>query len=225
MEKHDVVAGLRQMQVGLCHPLDAECRLISQQLERLGMPFRQVWPPVMSDLMAVDLVVLSLVPEAFIKIDKVLFNALKNKIVVSVLKFESPTVLELACQLNSSSLLFSPVKHFGVLSAIVLAVNQHKVREDLLKRISKLEGRIESVRCIEQAKRFLMDTSGISDAEAFKVIRDRSMDKRCSVEEVAQSIITAKDALESALGDSSPLAGQHIAESVQRGTGTVVRIK
>jgi AmiR/NasT family two-component response regulator len=225
MEQRDVVAGLRQMQVGLCHPIGAECRLISQQLERLGMTYNQVWPPVISDLLGVDLVVLALVPEAFIKIDKALLQTLKNKIVVSVLQFESPTVLDLACQLNSSSLLFSPVKPFGVLSAIVLAVNQHKVREDLLKRINKLEGRVESVRIIEQAKRFLMDTSGISDTEAFKIIRNRSMDKRCSIEDVAHSIITAKDALESALGENSPVSGAHKTESKPKVAGSVVRIK
>ena len=61
MEQRDVVAGLRQMQVGLCHPIGAECRLISQQLERLGMTYKQVWPPVMNDLLDVDLVVLALV--------------------------------------------------------------------------------------------------------------------------------------------------------------------
>jgi len=225
MEQRDVVAGLRQMQVGLCHPLGAECRLISQQLERLGMPYQQVWPPVMSDLQSVDLVVLALVPEAFIKIDKVLLETLKNKIVVSVLQFESPTVLDLAYQLNSSALLFSPVKPFGVLSSIVLAVNQHKVREDLLKRIHKLEGRVESVRVVEQAKRFLMDTSGISDAEAFKIIRNRSIDKRCSIEEVAHSINTAKDALESALGETSSLSNQNKSDQKTKATASVVRIK
>ena len=141
-----------------------------------------------------------------------------------MLQFESPTVLDLACQLNSSSLLFSPVKPFGVLSAIVLAVNQHNVREDLLKRINKLEGRVESVRIIEQAKRFLMDTSGISDTEAFRIIRNRSMDKRCSVEDVAHSIITAKDALESALGETSPVSS-HKSETKTKATGSVVRIK
>jgi AmiR/NasT family two-component response regulator len=225
MEQRDVVAGLRQMQVGLCHPLGAECRLISQQLERLGMTYQQVWPPVHSELLTVDLVVLALVPEAFIKIDKSLLKLLKNKIVVSVLQFESPTVLDLACQLNSSSLLFSPVKPFGVLSAIVLAQNQQKVREDLIKRINKLEGRIESSRIIEQAKRFLIETSGVSDAEAFKIIRNRSMDKRCSVEEVAHSIITAKDALESALGKTSPVSSSLNSESKPKVSGSVVRIK
>ncbi len=224
MEK-GVVAGLRQMQVGLCHPLGAECRLISQQLERLGMPYQQVWPPVMSELLSVDLVVLALVPEAFIKIDQTLLRTLKNKIVVSVLQFESPTVLDLACQLNSSALLFSPVKPFGVLSSIVLAVNQHKVREDLLKRIHKLEGRVESVRVVEQAKRFLMDTSGISDAEAFKIIRNRSMDKRCSIEEVAHSINTAKDALGSALGETSSVIRQKKSDPKSKVTASVVRIK
>jgi AmiR/NasT family two-component response regulator len=180
---------------------------------------------VHSELLTVDLVVLALVPEAFIKIDKSLLKLLKNKIVVSVLQFESPTVLDLACQLNSSSLLFSPVKPFGVLSAIVLAQNQQKVREDLIKRINKLEGRIESSRIIEQAKRFLIETSGVSDAEAFKIIRNRSMDKRCSVEEVAHSIITAKDALESALGKTSPVSSSLNSESKPKVSGSVVRIK
>ena len=184
-----------------------------------------MWPPVLSELLTVDLVVLALVPEAFIKIDKTLLKALKNKIVVSVLQFESPTVLDLACQLNSSALLFSPVKPFGVLSAIVLAVNQHKVREDLLKRINKLEGRVESVRVVEQAKRFLMDTSGISDVEAFKIIRNRSMDKRCSIEEVAHSINTAKDALESALGEPNAVSSQKKADPKSKFSASVVRIK
>lgn len=225
MEQRDVGANLRQMQVGLCHPLGAECRLISQQLERLGMSYQQVWPPVMGSLQSVDLVVLALVPEAFNKIDKALLENLKNKIVVSVLQFESPTVLDLACKINSSALLFSPVKPFGVLSAIVLAVNQHKVREDLLKRIHKLEGRVESVRIVEQAKRFLMDSSGISDAEAFKIIRNRSMDKRCSIEEVALSISTAKDALESALGENSSIGNQNKSVLKTNVTASVVRIK
>jgi len=225
MEQRDVVAGLHQMQVGLCHPIGAECRLISQQLERLGMTYKQVWPPVMADLLSVDLVVLAMVPEAIIKIDKALFQTLKNKIIVSVLQFESPTVLDLACKLNSSSLLFSPVKPFGVLSAIVLAVNQHKVREDLLKRINKLEGRVESVRIIEQAKRFLMDTSSITDTEAFRIIRNRSMDKRCSIEDIAHSILTAKDALESALGENSPINTFAKREPKSKVTGSVVRIK
>jgi hypothetical protein len=70
-----------------------------------------------------------------------------------------------------------------------------------------------------------MDTSGISDAEAFKIIRNRSMDKRCSIEEVAHSINTAKDALESALGETSSVSSSHKSETKSKGTGSVVRIK
>jgi cellobiose-specific phosphotransferase system component IIA len=78
---------------------------------------------------------------------------------------------------------------------------------------------------VEQAKRFLMDTSGISDAEAFKIIRNRSMDKRCSIEEVAHSINTAKDALESALGETSSVIRQKKSDPKSKVTASVVRIK
>jgi hypothetical protein len=70
-----------------------------------------------------------------------------------------------------------------------------------------------------------MDTSGISDAEAFKIIRNRSMDKRCSIEEVALSINTAKDALESALGETSSLSNRNKSDQKTKTTASVVRIK
>ena len=70
-----------------------------------------------------------------------------------------------------------------------------------------------------------MDTSGISDAEAFKIIRNRSMDKRCSIEEVAHSINTAKDALESALGETSSLSNQNKSDQKTKAPASVVRIK
>jgi AmiR/NasT family two-component response regulator len=118
--------------------------------------------------------------------------------------YESPTVLNLSCRMSSSALLFSPVRPFGVLSSLVLAFSKYKSEEELQRRIQKLEGRLESVRFIEQAKRFLMETRGISEDEAFRLLRNRSMEKRCSLEEMASSILDARDALVSALGDPVP---------------------
>jgi hypothetical protein len=70
-----------------------------------------------------------------------------------------------------------------------------------------------------------MDTSSITDTEAFRIIRNRSMDKRCSIEDIAHSILTAKDALESALGENSPINTFAKREPKSKVTGSVVRIK
>lgn len=201
MEIRQAVTELQRMSIGLFHPIDAEGKLIAEQLSRLGLSFDHVWPPSLERLQSVQVVILSLIPETVSKFESQLVREFKRKIVISVLGYENPTVLSAACQLNSSALLYSPVKPFGVLSSIVLATSQNKIREDLFRRISKLEGRLESVRLIEQAKRFLMDARGVTEEDAFRILRNRSMDRRCSIEEIAQSIVTAKEALTSALGD------------------------
>jgi AmiR/NasT family two-component response regulator len=201
MEIRQAVTELQGMSLGLFHPIDAEGKQIADQLSRLGLSFDQVWPPSLERLQSVQVVILSLIPETVSKFESQLVREFKRKIVISVLGYENPTVLNAACQLNSSALLYSPVKPFGVLSSIVLAISQNKLREDLFRRISKLEGRLESVRLIEQAKRFLMDARGVTEEEAFKLLRNRSMDRRCTIEEIAQSIVMAKEALTSAIGD------------------------
>jgi len=201
MEIRQAVAELQGMSLGLFHPIDAEGKLIADQLSRLGLAFDHVWPPSLERLQSVQVVILSLIPETVSKFDSQLVREFKRKIVISVLGYENPTVLNAACKLNSSALLYSPVKPFGVLSSIVHAISQHKLREDLFRRISKLEGRLESVRLIEQAKRFLMDAKKITEEEAFRILRNRSMDRRCTIEEIAQSIVMAKEALTLALGD------------------------
>ncbi|MCZ7562275.1 MAG: ANTAR domain-containing protein [Burkholderiaceae bacterium] len=76
-------------------------------------------------------------------------------------------------------MLFSPVKPFGVLSSMVLALSKRVSEEELQKRIQKLESRLENVRLIEQAKRFLMER-GVSEDDAFRLLRNRAMERRCS---------------------------------------------
>lgn len=73
------------------------------------------------------------------------------------------------------------------------------------KRIQKLESRLENVRLIEQAKRFLMETRGVSEEDAFRLMRNRAMERRCSIEEMASSIVDARDALVAALGNCPDL--------------------
>lgn len=217
MEIRDAIAELQTMSIGLFHPYDADGRLIAQQLQRLGLQCDHEWPPTLDKLRGFDVVILSVVPEIVSKFGPSLVREFRKKVVVSVVGYESPTVLSLACRMSSSALLFSPVKPFGVLSSIVLALSKHKIEEELQRRIQKLEGRLESVRLIEQANRFLMETRGLSEDDAFRVLRNRAMEKRCSIEDVASSIADARHALMAALGDPAQLdAGDDSKQLVRR---------
>lgn len=205
MEIRDAIAELQTMSISLFHPQDTDGRLIAQQLKRLGLHCECHWPPTLENLRGVDVAILSVVPEIVSKFGTALIREFRRKVVVSVVGYESPTVLSLACQISSSAMLFSPVKPFGVLSSIVLALSKHKSEEELQKRIQKLESRLENVRLIEQAKRFLMETRGVSEEDAFRLMRNRAMERRCSIEEMASSIVDARDALVAALGNCPDL--------------------
>ncbi|MDT3678071.1 MAG: ANTAR domain-containing protein [Burkholderiaceae bacterium] len=202
----DAIAELQTMTVGLYHPHDAEGKLIAQQLQRLALPCACHWPPTLEALRTANVAILSLVPETVSKFGPALIREFRKKVVVSVVSYESPTVLSLACEVSSSAMLYAPVRPFGVLSSLVLALNNHRHEEELHKRIQKLESRLEKVRLIEQAKRFLMETRGFAEDDAFRVLRQRAMEKRCSIEEVAANIVDARDALMMVLGDCEEMA-------------------
>ncbi|MCC7284944.1 MAG: ANTAR domain-containing protein [Burkholderiaceae bacterium] len=205
MEIGDAIAELQTMPIGLFHPQDSDGKLIAQQLNRLGLHFESYWPPTLDNLRGVDVAILSVVPEIASKFGTSLIREFRKKVVVSVVSYESPTVLNIACRISSSAMLFSPVKPFGVLSSMVLALSKRVSEEELQKRIQKLESRLENVRLIEQAKRFLMER-GVSEDDAFRLLRNRAMERRCSIEETASSIVEARDALVAVLGECSDLA-------------------
>jgi len=52
------------------------------------------------------------------------------------------------------------------------------------------KGKLEDRKIIDRAKGILMDTYGIPENEAYNRIRKLSMDKRCTMKQIASAIIT-----------------------------------
>jgi len=52
---------------------------------------------------------------------------------------------------------------------------------------------LESRKLVEKAKGILMKEKGISEEEAYAMLRKQSMDKRKSLKEIAEAIILAKE--------------------------------
>ncbi|MCT4605927.1 MAG: ANTAR domain-containing protein [Marinisporobacter sp.] len=59
----------------------------------------------------------------------------------------------------------------------------------LSKRIEKLENTLEGRKKIDRAKGFLMKDLGISEEEAYKLLRKRSMNACISIDEMAEKVI------------------------------------
>ncbi|MDA8334222.1 MAG: ANTAR domain-containing protein [Peptococcaceae bacterium] len=86
-----------------------------------------------------------------------------------------------------------PVDEVYLLLSIEMAeAGFHKLRE-MEKEIAQLKETLQSRKAVERAKGILMETMGISEAEAFKRIQKQSMDRRTSMRVVADAIIMAHD--------------------------------
>jgi len=77
------------------------------------------------------------------------------------------------------------------LTAEMALANFNRIRQ-LEKELEELKGSLESRKKIERAKGILMQQSHISEEEAFKRLQKISMDKRTSMEKIAEAIILTK---------------------------------
>jgi len=112
-----------------------------------------------------------------------------------VVNYENPVIVEAVLQLNAYGVIASPVKSFGLLTSIVVAVNQAEKARTQEKYIARLEQRLAGLRKINKAKAILMNTRGLSEDDAYKIIRDQAMSKRVTAEEIADAVINANEIL------------------------------
>ena len=72
-----------------------------------------------------------------------------------------------------------------------LAVANYREMVRLEGRIKELERKLETRKLVEKAKGILMETKGLSEAEAFNMMQRQSMNERKAMGTIAEAIITA----------------------------------
>jgi response regulator NasT len=88
------------------------------------------------------------------------------------------------------------VKPFGetdLAPAIEIAITRFKEFRTLEREASDLRETLETRKRVERAKGILMQTQGLSEAEAFRKIQKLSMNSRKSMREVADAILLAHE--------------------------------
>jgi len=103
----------------------------------------------------------------------------------------SPGLLEKAKEARVSSLLVKPVDETSLYPAVELAMANYQEIIKLESRVNELKEILETRKLVERAKGILMETLGLSEAEAFKRIQKQSMNKRISMRQVAEAVILA----------------------------------
>lgn len=189
-----LLSELRSLRVVIYCPDDDNGRLLVEQLTRIGCSTEQRWPPPEALPETADLVVLAARPELLSLSIPWLEDAARPP-VIAVTTYESPTILELLLRVDVEGALSTPVRSFGLLSAMALACHRRRSDMEYRRRIEQLEQRLVGVRTLQEAKTLLMQVHGISEDEAYQQIRSRAMEKRMTVPQLAEEIVRAHELL------------------------------
>ncbi len=90
------------------------------------------------------------------------------------------------------AVLTKPIRPFGILANLFRARALSRYEERLLARIAKLDEMLKTRRIVERATKILSERNGISEDEAYGLIRREAMRKQLSVTVIAEAIINAE---------------------------------
>ncbi len=87
--------------------------------------------------------------------------------------------------------LVKPFREADLLPAIEIAIARFNELRALDKQLGDLQEAMETRKIVERAKGLLMETQGLSEAEAFRRIQQLSMNTRKPMKEIAQALLLA----------------------------------
>jgi len=192
---------LRALKIAVIHPDDADGMQLTQQLQRIGCQVQAFWPPVQVLPAGIDIAFMAVRPD----IIGLRFEWTQREdapTVIAVVTYENPTIVDAVLALGAQAVLPSPVRSFGLLTALVLARETHKENRSLTRRLRKVEAKLLGARHLADAKAVIMKTHDISEVQAYDLIREQAMSKRTTMEEIAAMIVHASEVL--SLGGRRP---------------------
>jgi AmiR/NasT family two-component response regulator len=185
---------LRSLQVVVFHPDDQDGEELIAQLGRIGCQVKAFWPPHERLPPETALVFFAIRPEV-LAMDLPWLGRDDTPPVIPVVTYENPVIVEAVLKLNAFGVIPSPVKSFGLLTAMVVAVSQAEKAQVMQKYAARLQQRLAGLRKIAKAKAILMESRNISEEDAYGLIRARAMSKRMTTEQIADALIRANEIL------------------------------
>jgi AmiR/NasT family two-component response regulator len=167
---------------------EREISIVRRQFNRLGMSVAEADPEQALDpKIPIDVVVLD-ADSIPIKCDAA--PALKlNLPVIALIGTETPSRLKWLLDLRPASFLIKPLRSAGLYTALVVAFDCAQRRSEEAAHIEKLEDRIRARRVVFAAVLQLMRTHGLSEEDAFTLIRQTAMRYRTTIEQLSAEII------------------------------------
>jgi AmiR/NasT family two-component response regulator len=169
---------------------EREISIVRRQLSRLGMTISEhdpAEPPAPNEAIDVILMDADSIP---IKSDHAtLWKG--NAPIIALIGTETPSRLKWLLDLRPASFLVKPLRSAGLYTALVVAFDSAQRRVDEAAHIEKLEDRIRSRRIVFAAVLQIMRGHGMSETDAFSLIRQTAMRHRRTIEVLSAEIIAA----------------------------------
>ena len=168
---------------------EREISIVRRQLSRLGMTISEhdpAAPPPPNQAVDVILMDADSIP---IKSDHAMWKG--NVPIIALIGTETPSRLKWLLDLRPASFLIKPLRSAGLYTALVVAFDSAQRRVDEATHIEKLEDRIRSRRVVFAAVLQIMRGHGMSETDAFSLIRQTAMRHRTTIEVLSAEIIAA----------------------------------
>jgi AmiR/NasT family two-component response regulator len=193
----EILRDLRGLNIEVMHPPDGEGVSLVEHLRRIGCIVTAVWPLPDELAEASDLVVLAVEHDSREPLRR-LFRPQDRMLptVIGIVGYENPSILQLVLEIGAHAVIERPVRPFGLLTQLAIARSLWLQQQEAGRQTRKLERKLAGIQKIQRARLILMSTQGITEDEAYQLIRRRSMSKRVTMEEMAAAIINAHDLLE-----------------------------
>ena len=111
--------------------------------------------------------------------------------VVLLTAYSQRDLVERAKEAGVVGYITKPMRESDLTPAIEVAMARFSEFRALEKEVGDLKQALETRRLVDRAKGVLMDTQGLTEAEAFRKIQKMSMNKRRPMKDVAEAIILA----------------------------------
>ena len=110
--------------------------------------------------------------------------------VLMLTAFSQKDLVERARDAGSMAYVVKPFSISDLVPAIEIAVSRHRQLVALQQEVGDLHERLETRKVIDRAKGILMATLKLSEPDAFSWIQRTAMDRRMSMKDVAQAVIS-----------------------------------
>jgi len=103
--------------------------------------------------------------------------------------FSQKDLVEAAKDAGVSGYIVKPFTERELVPAIEVVLARFKEFRALERQVGELQEALETRKLVDRAKGLLMDTQGLTEAEAFRKIQKMSMNTRKSMREIAEAIL------------------------------------